>query len=53
MTRGAILSLEQTWSLARLWYEARLDRDWRRPSADEAMRAFASIGLTGDFWSLG
>ena len=53
MTRGATLSLEQTWSLAKHWYERRLDPDWRRPTAAEAMRAFASVGLSGDFWVVG
>jgi hypothetical protein len=36
-----------------VWYETRLDPDWRRPTAAEATRAFASVGLTTDFWSLG
>lgn len=52
MPRGAVLTLEQTWSLARLWYEDRLDPEWRRKSPDEATAAFASIGLTGPFWDL-
>jgi len=52
MARGAVLSLEQTWTLARLWYASRLDPDWRRPTAAEAEAAFASAGLTGPFWSL-
>ena len=30
MPRGAVLTLDQTWSLARLWYEDRLDPEWRR-----------------------
>jgi hypothetical protein len=47
-----LVSLEQTWSLARLWYGSRLDPDWRRPTAAEAADAFASVGLTGEFWAL-
>jgi hypothetical protein len=50
MARGAVLTLEQTWTLAKRWYDDRLDPDWRRPTADEAARAFASVGLVGDFW---
>ena len=52
MPRGATLTLEQTWELARLWYEDRLDSDWRRRTPAEATAAFALIGLTGDFWKL-
>lgn len=47
-----MLTLEQTWALARLWYVDRLSPDWRRRTPQEATAAFASIGLTGDFWSL-
>jgi hypothetical protein len=50
MPRGAVLTLDQTWALAKLWYEDRLAPDWRRRTAAEASDAFASIGLTGDFW---
>ena len=52
MPRGAVLTLEQTWALARLWYADRMHPEWRRPTAQEATRAFHSIGLTGDFWTL-
>jgi len=52
MARGAVITLAQTWALARLWYERRLDPDWRRPAAAEAQAAFASVGLDGAFWSL-
>jgi hypothetical protein len=47
-----MLSLEQTWTLARRWYENRLDPAWRRPTPAEAEAAFAGAGLTGSFWSL-
>jgi hypothetical protein len=50
LPRGAVLSLDQTWALAKLWYQNRLDPAWRRPTAAEANDAFASIGLSGDFW---
>ncbi|HYT66792.1 MAG TPA: hypothetical protein VEL51_10255 [Vicinamibacterales bacterium] len=45
-------TLDRTWSLAKLWYENRRDPGWRRPNAEEATAAFASLGLTGDFWRL-
>ena len=51
MARGALLSLEQTWALARLWYRDRLDPGWRRPTAADAAAAFAANGLDGEFWS--
>ncbi len=51
MPRGAVLTLERTWALAKLWYEDRLDPAWRRRTAAEATDAFGSIGLTGKFWS--
>jgi hypothetical protein len=44
--------VEQAWKLAGVWYADRLDRAWRRPTAQEASAAFASAGLTGEFWSL-
>jgi len=47
-----VLSLDQAWALARLWYVDRLNPDWRRRTPEEATAAFASIGLTGEFWSL-
>jgi len=47
-----VLTLEQTWRLAKLWYHDRLDPQWRRRTPAEATAAFASIGLTGAFWQL-
>jgi hypothetical protein len=48
--RGALVSLESVWTLARSWYAGRLDYAWR-PRTPEAMeRLFAEAGLTGDFW---
>ena len=53
MPRGAVLSLEQTWALAKLWYADRMDPGWRRRTPEEATAAFTSIGLTGEFWQFG
>ena len=52
LPKGAILSLEQQWELARIWYASRMSPDWRRRTADEAEAVFASLGLTGAFWRL-
>ena len=53
MPRGAFLSVEQQWRLARAWYADRLDPRFRRRTAEEAEALFAEIGMTGPFWSLG
>ena len=50
--RGGTLSLEQGWELAKRWYSDRLDTNWRPKTPAEAQRAFAEIGLKGDFWQL-
>lgn len=50
--RGAVLSLDQTWALARAWYHDRLDPSFRGRSAAEAVAIFRGLGLTGPFWSL-
>ncbi len=49
---GAVLTLDQLWSLARIWYHDRLEPGWRRRSAEEAEELFRSLGLVGDFWRL-
>lgn len=35
---------------ARIWCEARLQEDSRRPRPDEMREIFSGLGLTGDFW---
>jgi hypothetical protein len=51
--RGAVISLDQVWGLARGWYsDDRRDPSWRRKTLDEAQAYFASLGLTVPFWSL-
>ena len=50
--RGGTLSLTQGWELAQAWYGDRLRPDWRAKTVDEAQRAFAEIGLKGEFWKL-
>jgi antibiotic biosynthesis monooxygenase (ABM) superfamily enzyme len=51
--RGALLSLETAWKLAKAWFD--VDRrlpEWRRRTADEIRELFDNLGLTGDFWRL-
>ena len=50
--RGATLTVDQQWELARRWYHDRMDPEWSRRTPQEAEELFASIGLTGDFWGL-
>ena len=52
LSRGGILTLEQLWELATVWYADRMAPDWRRRTAEEAEAVFASVGLTGPFWRL-
>lgn len=52
MPMGAILTLEQQWELARIWYADRMSAAWRRRTAEEAEAVFTSVGLSGDFWRL-
>lgn len=52
MRRGALLSSDQAWRLAKGWYETKLHSDWRRHTLAEAESLFGSIGLTDDFWNL-
>ena len=48
-----MLSLDQSWELAKAWYGAdRRAPEWRRPSPDEAVAIFATVGLTAPFWRL-
>jgi hypothetical protein len=47
------MTLPQAWALSQKWYGNRLEPDFRRPTAEEANNIFASVGLTGPFWSLG
>jgi hypothetical protein len=52
IARGALLTLEEGWGLARRWYADRLDPQWRRKTPGEAEAVFADLGQTGPFWRL-
>lgn len=49
--RGATLTLDQQWRLARAWFEGRDRPEWRRRSPSEAEAIFRSVGLSGPFWT--
>ena len=52
-SRGAILTLDQCWRLAKVWFSGdRRDPDWRRRTPQEVRAAWDELGLTGPFWSL-
>lgn len=50
--RGEVLPLETVAGLARAWYGGHLERNWRKPTLDEARERFASVGLTSPHWQL-
>jgi hypothetical protein len=50
--RGAFLTLQQQWELARAWFVDRLDPDFRRRTVEQVQAVLDAIGLTGSFWSL-
>jgi hypothetical protein len=51
LPRRPLVSLNQLWQLAVIWYGNRLTPESRRPAADEMVSVFTAIGLTGPFWS--
>jgi len=52
MSRGALLTTHQCWSLAIEWYKNKLRPEWRRHTLEESETVFESLGLTGPFWNL-
>jgi hypothetical protein len=53
LPRGAVLSLDKGWELARIWYgEDRRDPAWRRRTLEETEGVFAKLGFTSAFWNL-
>ncbi len=52
LRHGEILTAQQQWDLARIWYSDRMEPDWRRRTPEEAEAVFATLGLTGDSWKL-
>lgn len=52
LERGATLTPEQGWQLARGWYSEKLNPEWRRHTPEEAEALLAKVELTGAFWNL-
>jgi hypothetical protein len=52
LPRGAILTPEQGWRLARGWYQDKLEPDWKRHTVEETEALLAEVGLSGSFWKL-
>lgn len=50
LPKGALLSVDQGWQLARAWYFDRLDPAYRGRTPEEADAIFARVGLTGPQW---
>lgn len=50
LARGAVLSLQRVWELAKLWYADRLSPDFRGRTTDDAQAIFRQLGLRGEFW---
>ncbi len=48
--RRPLVTLDQLWHLASVWYANRLTVESRRPAADEIVGIFAAVGLEGPFW---
>ena len=48
--RGAVLTLDQGWQLAKAWYLDRLNPAWRSKTEKEAEALFQQLGLLGPFW---
>jgi len=48
--RGAILTLEQVWELATLWYSDRMQSDFRGRTADSARQIFKQMQFNDSFW---
>jgi len=48
--RRPLVTLDQLWHLAVVWYANRLTVESRRPAPDEMVAVFAGIGLEGPFW---
>jgi hypothetical protein len=50
--RGEVLSLAQTFALAKAWYLDPRAPDWRPRTRAESQAVLASVGLISDFWEL-
>jgi hypothetical protein len=51
-TGGEALTIEQTLKLSIPFYHDKMSIDYTRPSRDQTVAHFTSLGLTGDFWRI-
>jgi len=51
--QGEAVPIKQVASLARKWYSAYADPEWRKWTVPEAQQIFNDVGLTSSFWDLG
>ena len=52
LSRGAVLTLQQTWQLACAWYVDPRPATWRPRTKAESQAVLESVGLVGAFWAL-
>ena len=50
LARGEVLTLGQTWELAKQWYYNRMAPDYRGRTIREVAAIFRQLGLTAPFW---
>lgn len=53
LPRGVAVPIAQAAALARSWYGAHANSDYRKWTLPEAQQIFSDVGLTGPFWNLG
>jgi hypothetical protein len=51
-TEGEALTIEQTLRLSIPIYRNKMSIDYARPSREETIAHFQSLGLTSDFWKI-
>ena len=51
-TGGEALTIDQTLRLSVPIYETKMSLDYARPSREQTIAHFQSLGLTGDFWKI-
>ena len=52
LTGGEALTIEQTLKLSVPTYKTKMTLDYARPSREQTIAHFQSLGLTGDFWKI-
>jgi hypothetical protein len=51
-TGGEALTIEQTLRLSVPIYQTKMSIDYARPSREQTIAHFQSLGLTSDFWKI-